>query len=144
MPISYKTASSVIDSTSDLIWIWEQASLAHSWMPNPQILLWLWRMISWNSAIALGGFSSIQLLSRVQLFETPWTVASQASLSITNSRACSNSCPSSQWCHPSISSSVIPFSSSRLQSFSASGSFPMNQFFTSGGQSIGALEGLKP
>ena len=51
-------------------------------------------------------------------------------------RACSNSCPSSQWCHPTISSSVIPFSS-RLQSFPASGSFPMSQFFTSGGQNIG-------
>ena len=50
-------------------------------------------------------------------------------------RACSDSCPSSQWCHPTISSSVIPFSC--LQSFPASGSFPMSQFFTSGGQSIG-------
>ena len=50
--------------------------------------------------------------------------------------AYSNSCPSSQWCHPTISSSVIPFSSC-LQSFSASGSFPMNQFFPSGCQSIG-------
>ena len=52
-------------------------------------------------------------------------------------RACSNSCPSSQWCHPTISSSVVPFSS-RLQSFPASGPFPMSQFFPSGGQSIGA------
>ena len=50
--------------------------------------------------------------------------------------ACSNSCPSSQWCHPTISSSVIPFSSCP-QSFPASGSFPLSQFFTSGGQSIG-------
>ena len=50
--------------------------------------------------------------------------------------ACSNSCPLSWWCHPTISSSVIPFSS-RLQSFPESGSFPVNQFFTSGGQSIG-------
>ena len=53
-------------------------------------------------------------------------------------RACSNSCPSSQWCHPTISSSVIPFSSC-CQSFPASGSFPVSQFFASGGQSIGAL-----
>ena len=51
-------------------------------------------------------------------------------------RACSNSCPSTWWCHPTISSSVIPFSS-YLQSFQASGSFPMSQFFTSGGQSSG-------
>ena len=50
---------------------------------------------------------------------------------------CSNSCPSSQWCHPTISSSAIPFSSC-LQSFPASGSFPVSQFFTSGGQSIWA------
>ena len=50
-------------------------------------------------------------------------------------RACSNSCPSSQWCHPTISSSVVPFS--YLQSFSASGSFQMSQFFASSGQSIG-------
>ena len=51
-------------------------------------------------------------------------------------RACSDSCPLSQWCHPIISSSAAPFSS-HFQSFPASGSFPMNQFFTSGGQSIG-------
>ena len=48
----------------------------------------------------------------------------------------SNSCPLSQWCHPAISSSVVPFSS-YLQFFPASGSFPMSQFFTEGGQSIG-------
>ena len=51
--------------------------------------------------------------------------------------ACSNSCPLSQWCHPTISSSVVHFSFC-LESFPASGSFPMSQFFTSGGQSIGA------
>jgi len=48
--------------------------------------------------------------------------------------ACSNSCPSSQWCHPTVSSSVVPFSSC-LQSIPASGSFLMSQLFTSGGQS---------
>ena len=52
-------------------------------------------------------------------------------------RACSNSCPLSQWCHPNISSAVVPFSSC-LQSFPASRSFPLSQFFTSGGQSIRA------
>ena len=51
------------------------------------------------------------------------------------SGACSNPCPSSRWCHPTISSSVIPFSC--LQSFPASESFPMSQFFSSGGRSIG-------
>ena len=50
---------------------------------------------------------------------------------------CSNSRPLSRWCHPTISSFVIPFSSC-FQSFPASGSFPMSQFFASGGQSIGA------
>ena len=48
----------------------------------------------------------------------------------------SNSCPLNQWCHPTISSSVVPFST-HLQSFPASGSFPMNQFFASGGQRTG-------
>ena len=51
-------------------------------------------------------------------------------------RACSNSCPSSRWCHPTISSPVISFCSC-LQSFPASGSFPMSQLFAWGGQSIG-------
>ena len=81
-------------------------------------------------------FSSVQSLSRVQLFMTPWTTACQASLSITNTQSILNSCPRSWWCHPNISSSVVPFCS-RLQSFPASGSFPMSQLFASGGQSIG-------
>ena len=109
-------------------------------------------------------FSSVQSLSCVWLFATPCTAAGQASLGsdqfsysvVSNSNSLwphsvqyarppcpspspgvySNSCPSSQWCHPTISSSVVPFSS-RLQSSPASGSFPMSQFFTSGGQSIG-------
>ena len=56
---------------------------------------------------------------------------------------CSNSCPSSWWCHPTISFSVIPFFSC-LQSFPASGSLLMCQFFTSGGQSIGASASVLP
>ena len=60
-------------------------------------------------------------------------------------KAFSNSCSLSQWCHPTISSSVIPFSSCP-QSFPASGSFQMSQFFASGGQSIGvsALASVLP
>ena len=157
-------------------------------------------------------FSSVQSLSRVQLFATPWTAAHQASLSITNSRSppkpmsiesvipsnhlisvvpfsscpqscpasgsfptsqlftsgsvqfshsvlsdslrphesqharppCpsptprvhSNSCPLSRWCHPAISSSVVPFSSC-FQFLPASESFPMSQLFAWGGQSTG-------
>ena len=53
-------------------------------------------------------------------------------------RVYSNSCPSSQWCHPATSSSVVPFSSCP-QSLPASGSFPMSRLFTSGGQSIRIL-----
>ena len=99
--------------------------------------------------------SSVQLLSRVWLLVTPWTAAYQAPLSMGFSRqeywsgvplpslpslpsptprVYPNSCPSSWWCHPTISSSVVPFS--HLQSFPASGSFPMSQLFASGGQSI--------
>ena len=74
------------------------------------------------------------LFSSVQFSHSdPWTAAHQVSLSITNSLSLPNSCPLSQWCHPTISSSVIPFSSCP-QSFAVSGSFQMSQFFASGGQ----------
>ena len=72
-------------------------------------------------------FIVIYLLSHVWLFATQWTAARQASLSFTISRNCSNSCPSSQWCHPTNSSFVIPFSC--LRSFPASGSFLFFFFF---------------
>ena len=81
----------------------------------------------------------VQLLSRVWLFATLWTAARQASLSITNSGVSPNSCPLSRWCHPTISSSVVPFSACP-QSFPASGSFQMSQLFTSGGQNIGVSD----
>ena len=77
-------------------------------------------------------YSSVQSLSRVQLFATPWT-ARQASLSIINSQSLLK-LMSIRWCHPTISSSVIPFSACR-QSFPVSGSFQMRQLFASGGQS---------
>ena len=80
--------------------------------------------------------SSVQSHSHDRLFANPWIAAGQASLSITNSRVQPNLHPLSRWCHPTISSSVIPFSS-RLQSFPASGSFQTSQLFASGGQSIG-------
>ena len=79
----------------------------------------------------------VWLLSCVWLFVTPWTAAHQASLTIT-ALVFSNSCPLSQWCYLTISFSDIPFSSCP-KSFPASGSFPMNCLFASGGQSIGAL-----
>ena len=73
---------------------------------------------------------SDQSLSHVWLFATPWTVAHQVSLSPTP-RACSNLRPSSQWFHPTISSSAIPFSSC-FWSFPESESFPISQFFCIG------------
>ena len=78
-------------------------------------------------------FSTVQSLSRVWLFAIPWTAAHQASLSITNSWSLLKlmSIDGDRWCHPTISSSVIPFSSC-LQFFPASGSFPISQFFASG------------
>ena len=80
---------------------------------------------------------AVLLFSQSCLTATPWTAARQASLSSTISGACSNLCPLSWWCHPTISSSVVPFSSC-LQSFPVSGSFLMSWLFISGGQSIGA------
>ena len=68
---------------------------------------------------------------------TPWTAAHRLPFPSPTPRVCSNSCPLSWWCHPTTSSSIIPFSSC-LQFFSASGSFPMSQLFASGGQIIGA------
>ena len=85
----------------------------------------------------ISGFSSVQSLSRDQLFVTPWTVARQAPCPSPTPGVYPNSCPLSQWCHPTISSSVVPFSSCP-QTFPASGSFPMGQLFAWGGQSIGA------
>ena len=80
-------------------------------------------------------FSSVQSLSRVPFFVTPWTAARQPFRSITNSQSLPKLCPSSRWCHRTISSSVVPFS--YLQFFPSTGSFPMSQIFASGGQSIG-------
>ena len=90
-----------------------------------------------NKIINVVQFSSVQSLSHVQLLATPWITACQASLSFINFRSSLNSCPLSGWYHPAISSSVVPFSS-HPQPFPASGSFPMSQFFISGGQTIGA------
>ena len=81
-------------------------------------------------------FSSVQSLSRVRLSTTPWITARQAPCPSPTPGVYSNSCPSSRWCHPAISSCVILFSSSP-QSLPASGSFPMSQLFAWGGQSIG-------
>ena len=81
--------------------------------------------------------SSVQSPSHAQLFAIPWTTALQASLSITNSRSLLKLISIESVMPSNNPSSVIPFFSC-LQSFPASGSFPMNHLFSSGGQSMGA------
>ena len=76
-----------------------------------------------NKSLARIQIGVVQSLSRVRLFMTPWTAACQDCPSFTISWSCSNSCPLSRWCDPTISSSVAPFFFC-LQSFPASGSFP--------------------
>ena len=86
-----------------------------------------------------GNWDLVQFTSVAQSCPTLWPDGLQHArppCPSPNPGAYSNSCPLSRWCHPTISSSVILFSS-HLQSFPASGSFPMSQFFTSGGQRIG-------
>ena len=85
----------------------------------------------WHTNLFHG--SSVQSLSCVWHFVTPRIAACQVPCPSPTPRAYSNSCPLSWRCHPTISSSVVPFSS-HLQSFPASGSFQMSQFFASGGQ----------
>ncbi|XDA82991.1 hypothetical protein R6Z07M_012843 [Ovis aries] len=89
--------------------------------------------------------SSVQSLSRVQLFVTPWTAARQDSLSIANFQSLLKLMSIELVMPSNHPSSVIPFSS-RLQSFPGSGSFLMSQFFASGGQSTGvsALPSVPP
>ena len=90
------------------------------------------------SAILKGLFSSVQFSCSV-VSDSLWPHKSQHARPSCPSQTpgvYSNSCPSSRWCHPAISSSVVPFSSC-LQSFPASGSFQRSQFFASGGQSTG-------
>ena len=81
-------------------------------------------------------FSSVQSLSCVWLFVTPSPTAHQTSLLSPTPGAYANSCPLSQWCRPTISSSVVPFSTC-LKYFQEFRSFPVNQFFPSHGQSTG-------
>ena len=81
-------------------------------------------------------FSSIQFSRSVWLFATPRIVHTTPPCPSPAPGAHSNSCPLSRWCHPTVSFSVVLFSS-HLQSFPASGSFQMSQLFASGGQSIG-------
>ena len=87
--------------------------------------------------------SSVQSLSRIWLFVTPWTAVRRPPCPSQTPRVYSKSYPLSWWCHPTISFSVTLFSS-KLESFPTSGSFQMSQFFTSDGQSIGFSASNQP
>ena len=93
-----------------------------------------WTELSFH--LCLIQFSSVQSLSRVRLFATPWSQHTRPPCPSQTPGFYSNSCPLSRWCHPAISSSVISFSSC-AQPLPASGSFPMSQLFAWGGQSTG-------
>ena len=125
-----------VSSRSCFCWLYTASpSLATKNVINLISVLTIW----WCSCVKLSLvllFNSVQSLSRVQLFEIHGLQHARLPCPSPTPRACPNSCPLSQWCHPPISSSVILFSSC-LQSFPASGSFPFSQFFASGGQSIG-------
>ena len=96
------------------------------------------RIVCWNARVILHTFSSVQF-SHWVVSDSWWPHGLQLAKPPCPSpapRAYSNSCPLSQWCHPTILSSVVPYSSCP-QSFPASGSFQMSEVFASGGQSIG-------
>ena len=129
-----------------------KGNIYNSWLAsNIRHVIWVGSSIAQRLKVALDkheaqtyvsilSFSSVQLLSRVRLFVTPWTAAHQTSLSITNSGAHSNSCAWSWWCHPIISFSVIPFSCLQHQGLQPVPSiriFSQSQLCASRGQSIG-------
>ena len=133
--------------------VWHSAffivQLSPSYMTTGKTIAFLWQTFVGKLMSLLfnmlSQFSSVQSLSHVWLFVTPWIVARQASCPSSAPGVHSDSRPSSQWCHPAISSSVIPFSSCP-QSLPASGSLLMSQLFTWGGQSTGvsALASVLP
>ena len=101
------------------------------WSSNPFVL---WAAFFW-SRIESPQFSSV-CQSYLTLWQPHGLQHDRPPCPSSTPSVYSNSCPLIWWCHPTISPSVVPFSS-RLQSFPASGSFQMSQFFASGGQSIG-------
>ena len=128
--------------------IWSPSHSSKTTITNKRSLNWNRRdetviICRWHDTIYL--FSSVQLLSRAQLFATPWIPACGPPCTSPTPGVHSNSRPLSWWCHPAISSSVVPFFSC-LQSLPASGSFPISQLFAWGGQSIGvsALASVLP
>ena len=110
-----------------MVWLW---TMFHGTLPNP-----LWAPKSLGMVIAVMKFSSVQFSRSVMSDRPPCPSPTPG--------VYSNPCPLSQWCDPTISSSVVPFSSCP-QSFPASGSFLMSQIFIPGGQSIGASASVLP
>ena len=89
----------------------------------------VWAVDSGSHKMNFSVVSSVQLLSCVRLFVTSWTAARQAPCSSPTAKACSNSCPSSRWCHPTISSSLVPcFSISPSNDYSGLISFMIDWF----------------
>ena len=124
-----------------LLWMWKCGSASHSVVSDSQRLYGL-RPARFLCPLHFPGkntvVDSIQF-SRSVMSDSSWPHESQntrPSCPSPTPRVYSNSCPSSRWCHPTISSPVVPFSSC-LQSAPASGSFPMSQLFAWGGQSTG-------
>ena len=146
-PCSFQFTCSVMSNSLQL------HGLQHSGLPCPSPTPGVYSNpcpLNWWCHSTISGYTKLFFLNGYQFISvhfsrsfvsdsaTPCTAPHQASLSITlTPEAFSNSCPLSWWCHPTISSSVSPFSSC-LQSFPASGAFQMSQFFASGGQNIGA------
>ena len=123
-----------------MFWLDEQWAEPWPWFFSPERRVETINHMMCQSPSNWGDGVSVHLHSIAPSFLTLWPHGLQHSRLPCPSPtpgACSNSCPSSRSCHPTISSSVIPFSS-RLQSFSGSGSFPVSQFFISGSQRIGA------
>ena len=112
-----------------LVVSWKLSSFFVLWKHHPKLCLPL------HTAFSLGMLlSSCSVMS--DSLHPHGLQHTRLPCSLPSPGACSNSCPSSRWCHLTISSSVVPFSSCP-QSFPTSGSFPMSWLFTSGGQSIG-------
>ena len=138
------TGSSVHETSKASILEWVAISFSREFskprnLTHVSCVSWTGRWILYHCATwkALPWHSSVQFSHSV-VSDSLWPHRLQHTrppCSSPTPTAYSNSCPSSQWCHPTISSCVIPFSSCP-QSFPASGSFPMSQLFASGGQSI--------
>ena len=114
-------------------------------MENPSFpLYWKCFQLMWHYQLSyevqnqniFSSVSSVQFLSRIRLFATTWITARLPPCPSPTPGVYPDLCPSSRWCHPTISSSIVPLSSCP-QSFQASGFFQMSQLFTTGGQSTG-------